>query len=162
MHLCLFFKPFSKASWHWGGVNQHSAYQCRSIAGPETNKSCFARCLSNIKYVEMRGASSSLPATYAQCDWFFKHCTFYPNPMAHTEGKVAIFRHLPPPGSPSVTILSASSVWMLVHCVVKYSRLPDLKSSSNVSLPFVWITGPTTDPSSLHSEPASALGSPTV
>jgi hypothetical protein len=35
----------------------------------------------------------------------------------------------------------------LVHCVVKYSRPPDLKSSSNVSLPFAWITGPATDPS---------------
>jgi hypothetical protein len=27
---------------------------------------------------------------------------------------------------------------------VKYSRPPDLKSSSNVSLPFAWITGPAT------------------
>ena len=49
--------------------------------------------------------------------------------------------------TPNVTILSASSVQMLVHCVVKYSRPPDLKSSSNVSLPFAWITGPVTDPS---------------
>ena len=48
----------------------------------------------------------------------------------------------PPPGSPRLTILSASSVRTLVHCVVKYSRPPDLKSSSNVSLPFAWITGP--------------------
>ena len=54
----------------------------------------------------------------------------------------------PPPGSPRLTILSASSVRTLVHCVVKYSRPPDLKSSSNVSLPFAWITGPATDPSS--------------
>jgi hypothetical protein len=38
----------------------------------------------------------------------------------------------------------------LVHCVVKYSRPPDLKSSSNVSLPFAWITGPATDPSLLQ------------
>ena len=53
----------------------------------------------------------------------------------------------PPPGSPRLTILSASSVRTLVHCVVKYSRPPDLKSSSNVSLPFAWITGPATDPS---------------
>ena len=29
---------------------------------------------------------------------------------------------------------------------MKHSRPPDLKSSSNVSLPFTWITGPTTDP----------------
>ena len=35
---------------------------------------------------------------------------------------------------------------ILVHCVVKYSRPPDLKSSSNVSLPFASITEPTTDP----------------
>ena len=39
----------------------------------------------------------------------------------------------------------------LVYCVVKNSRPPDLKSSSNVSLPFVWITGPATDPSSSQS-----------
>ena len=32
------------------------------------------------------------------------------------------------------------------QCGVKYSRPPDLKSSSNVSLPFAWITGPATDP----------------
>jgi hypothetical protein len=38
-------------------------------------------------------------------------------------------------------------VQTLVHCVVKYSRPPDLKSSSNVSLPFAWITGLATDPS---------------
>ena len=30
---------------------------------------------------------------------------------------------------------------MLVHCVVKPSRPSDLKSSSNISLPFAWITG---------------------
>ena len=59
-------------------------------------------------------------------------------------GKVAISW---PPGSPNVTILSTSSVRMLVHYVVKYSRPPDIKSSSNVSLPFAWITSPETDPS---------------
>ena len=36
----------------------------------------------------------------------------------------------------TVNKLSADAV---VHCVVKYSRPPDLKSSSNVSLPFGWI-----------------------
>ena len=46
-----------------------------------------------------------------------------------------------------MTILLASSVQTLVHCVVKYSRPPDLKSSSNVSLQFAWIIGPATDPS---------------
>ena len=34
--------------------------------------------------------------------------------------------------------------------VVKYSRPPDLKSSSNVSLPFAWLTGPVKDPTSLR------------
>ena len=29
---------------------------------------------------------------------------------------------------------------------MKYSRPPDFKSSSNVSLPFAWITGPASDP----------------
>ena len=29
---------------------------------------------------------------------------------------------------------------------MKYSRPPDLTSSSNVSLQFAWVTGPTTDP----------------
>ena len=43
------------------------------------------------------------------------------------------------------------TVSKLVHCVVKYSRPPDLKSSSNVSLPFAWITGPATDPSLIQS-----------
>ena len=55
------------------------------------------------------------------------HCRIYP------AGKVAISPHL---ATPSLTILSASSVRKLVHRVVKYSRPPDLKSSSNVSLPF--------------------------
>ena len=41
----------------------------------------------------------------------------------------------------------SSSVLMLVHCVVKYSRPPDLKSSSNFRLPFAWITGHATHPS---------------
>ena len=44
--------------------------------------------------------------------------------------------------SPSVTILSASPVKTLVHCVMKHSRPPDLKFSSIVSLPFAWITWP--------------------
>ena len=35
---------------------------------------------------------------------------------------------------------------MLFHCVVKHIRHSELKSSSNVSLPFSWITGPATDP----------------
>ena len=46
-----------------------------------------------------------------------------------------------------MTILSASPVQMLVHCVVKHSRPPDLKSSSNVTLTFAWVTGPATYPS---------------
>ena len=46
------------------------------------------------------------------------------------------------PGSPGVTILLASSVQTLAFIELKHSRPPDLKSSSNVSLPFAWITGP--------------------
>ena len=46
-----------------------------------------------------------------------------------------------------MTIPLASPLGRLVHCVVKHSGTPDLKSSSNVSLPFAWITGPATDPS---------------
>ena len=60
----------------------------------------------------------------------------------YLSGKVDIYQHLAIPGSPRVTILLASPVRMLVHCVVKPSRPPDLKSSSNISLPFAWITGP--------------------
>ena len=52
---------------------------------------------------------------------------------------------LPSSGSSRVTILLAIPVQMLVHCIVKHSRPPDLKSSSNISLPFAWITGPATD-----------------
>ena len=66
-------------------------------------------------------------------------CWIYPT------GKVVISCHLATPGFP-MTILSASSVRTLVHCVVMYSRPPDLKSSSNVSPPFPWTTGPATDP----------------
>ena len=44
--------------------------------------------------------------------------------------------------SPRVTILLASSVRMLVHF-----RPPDLKSSTKLSLPFAWNTGPATEPS---------------
>ena len=58
------------------------------------------------------------------------------------QAKLTSLNTQPPPGSPRVTILSASPVRTLVHCVVKHSRPPDLKSSSNVSLPFAWITGP--------------------
>ena len=43
---------------------------------------------------------------------------------------------------PRVTILSPSLVQTLVHYVVKHSRPPDLKSSSNISIPCAWITGP--------------------
>ena len=50
--------------------------------------------------------------------------------------------------SPGVTILSASSVRTLASIEMNHSRPPDLKSSSYVSLPFAWITGPATDPSS--------------
>ena len=57
-------------------------------------------------------------------------CGLYPS------GKVDISRHLAITDSPRVTILSASLVRTLVHCVVKHSRSPDLKLSSNVSLPF--------------------------
>ena len=34
----------------------------------------------------------------------------------------------------------------LVHCVLKHSRPPNLKPSSNLSLPFSWIRAPKTDP----------------
>ena len=36
---------------------------------------------------------------------------------------------------------------MLSFIEMKHSRPPNLKSSSNVSLTFAWITGPATDPS---------------
>ena len=67
------------------------------------------------------------------------HCGMYP------AGKVAISLHLATSGLPqcdhTLGKLSADAG------VVKYSRPPDLKSSSNVSLPFAWITEPATDPS---------------
>ena len=69
------------------------------------------------------------------------HCGMYP------EGKVAISQHLVTPRFPWWTIQSASSVQMLAFIEMKHSRPPDLKSSSNVSLPLAWITGPATDPS---------------
>ena len=52
--------------------------------------------------------------------------------------------HLLTPSHPQVP--PEWPVWMVVHCIVKHSRPPDLKSSLNVSLPFAWITRPATDP----------------
>ena len=62
-------------------------------------------------------------------------------------GKFDIFQHLA-----ILVILQSdhavgSPVRTLVHCVMKYSRPPDLKLSSNVSQPFAWVTGPAMDPS---------------
>jgi hypothetical protein len=62
-------------------------------------------------------------------------------------GKVDISRHLAIPGFPQSNHTVGNSVQTLVHCVEKHSRPPDLKLTSNVSLPFAWITGPATDPS---------------
>ena len=64
-----------------------------------------------------------------------------------TQTKLPSLNPVPPPSSPSVTILLASSGCTLVHGVVKYIRPFDFKSSSNVSVPFAWITGPAIDPS---------------
>ena len=58
-------------------------------------------------------------------------CRMYP------AGQVAISWHLVIPG------FHQRHQWP--YCW--HSRPPDLKSSSNVSLPFAWITGPATDPS---------------
>ena len=51
-------------------------------------------------------------------------------------GKVAIFRHLATPRIPQCddTVINLN-LRTLVHCILKYSRPPDLKSSSYVSLP---------------------------
>ena len=67
-------------------------------------------------------------------------CEMYP------AGKVDIPRHLAIPGflQSDHTVGKPSA---MVHCVVKHSKPPDLKASSNVSLPFTWITGPATDSS---------------
>ena len=69
-------------------------------------------------------------------------------------GKVAISQHLATPGFPQVD-----------HTVDKLSadagslcRPSDLKPSSNVTLPFAWITGPATDPSLLkHTNAISSI-----
>ena len=49
-------------------------------------------------------------------------CGMYPS------GKVDISQHLAIPGSPREIILLVTPVRTLVHCIVKYSRPPDLKS----------------------------------
>ena len=62
-------------------------------------------------------------------------------------GKVAISLQLATPGFPwcdqTVCKLSADAGSLCS----KVSKHPDLKSSSNISLPFAWITRPATDPS---------------
>ena len=69
-------------------------------------------------------------------------CGMYP------AGKVDISRHLAIRGFPQSnhtvgkSSAGAGSLCSETHCVVKHRRPPDLKSSSNVSLPFAWITGP--------------------
>ena len=71
------------------------------------------------------------------------HCGMYP------AGKVAISRHLATPGFPQCdhTVSKLSADAGSLHCIVNYSRPPDLKSSSNVSLTFAWITwGPQQTP----------------
>ena len=75
----------------------------------------------------MKPSDPLLLANVALC------CGMYP------AGKVDISGHLAIPGFPQSdhTVGKPS-----VDCVVKHSRPPDLKSSSNVSLPFTWITGP--------------------
>ena len=78
------------------------------------------------------------------------HCC---SPMALCTAGFIHQAKLPSPDtsrSPNMTVLSASIVQMLVHCVVKYSRPPDLKPSSNVCLPFAWITGSATDPNTKY------------
>ena len=62
------------------------------------------------------------------------------------QAKLPYLNTYQPLGSPSVAILLASSVWTLVHCLAKYRKSPDLKSSSDVNLTFACIIGPTTDP----------------
>ena len=71
------------------------------------------------------------------------------DPLLFTDpaGKVAISQHLVTPGSPGVTILSASSVRMLAFIEMKHSRPPDLKSASHLLGLQVRANGP----SSLHS-----------
>ena len=77
-------------------------------------------------------------------------CGIYP------AGKFDISQHLATPGFPQSDLMQ-----MLVHHVVKHSRPPDLKSSSNVSLPFAWITGSAKDPSlGTHVSVIIVYGSP--
>ena len=57
-------------------------------------------------------------------------------------GRIGLCSFYRPPGSPGVTLLSASSVRTLGFIEMNHSRPPDLMSSSYVSLPFAWITGP--------------------
>ena len=84
------------------------------------------------------------PSPIGTLSTILQHCTltltYCCSPMALCtagyilQAKLPSLDTQPPPGSPSVTILLASSVRMLVYCVVKYSRPPDLKSSLNTCL----------------------------
>ena len=52
----------------------------------------------------------------------------------YPEGKIDISQDLATPGSPRVTIQSASPVRMMVHCVVKHSRSPQMSASHLLGL----------------------------
>ena len=67
----------------------------------------------------------------------------------HPAGKVDISWYLAIPRFPQSDQPIRKPSADAIHWVVKHSRHPDLKSSSNVSLLFAWITGHAKDPSSL-------------
>ena len=73
------------------------------------------------------------------------HCGMYP------AGKFDIFQHLAirrfPQSDHTVNKPSADTGSL---CTEAHGRPPDLKSLSNVSFSFAWITGPATDPSCLN------------
>ena len=69
-------------------------------------------------------------------------CRMYPT------DKVDISQHLAIPGfSQSDHTVNKPSADTGSLCTEAHGRPPDLKSLSNVSFPFAWITGPATDPS---------------
>ena len=71
-----------------------------------------------------------------------RQCQFALREVSCMQSWHFLTRSLPQVIQSDLTILLASSMQTLVHCVVRHSRPPDLKSSSIISLPFAWITSP--------------------
>ena len=139
-YLIIFFHSQDLTRTSFPGMYWDLSWECLSLKAVSSN--LLSRdgltVLARIKYTISHPTSYNTSHTQWKpsdplllADVTFR-CRMYP------AGKVEISWHLTTPGFPQ-SDHNASKPRM-------HSRPPDLKSSSNVSLPLAWITGPATDP----------------